>query len=75
MCIRDRVEAQPAVGDLLLEEGVVVLRGGKVQHRVIGVSGLDDGKARGFGPAAAAYHLRDEAEHVFVGTEALRKQQ
>ena len=38
-----RVEAQPAVGDLLLEEGVVVLGGGEVEDGVVGVGGLDDG--------------------------------
>ena len=70
-----RVQAQFPVGDLLLEKGVVILRGSKVQHRVIGVGGLDDGKARVLGAAAAAHHLRDEAEHVLVGAEALRKQQ
>ena len=31
-----RVQAQFPVGDLLLEKGVVVLRSGKVQHRVPG---------------------------------------
>ena len=37
--------------------------------------GLDDGKARVLCTAAAAHYLRDEAEHVLVGAEALCEQQ
>ena len=70
-----RVQAQFPVRDLLLEKGVVVLCGGKVEHRVVGVGGLDDGKAGVLCPATAAHHLRDEAEHVLVGAEALCEQQ
>ena len=70
-----RVQAQLAVGDFLLKKGIVVLRGGKVQHRVIGVGGLDDGKTGVFGPAAPAHHLRDEAEHGLIRPEALGEQE
>ena len=45
-----RIKPQLPVGDLLLEERVVVLRGGKVKHRVVRVGGPDDGKAGVFLP-------------------------
>ena len=70
-----RVQPQLPVSDLLLEEGVVVLRGGEVEHRVVGVGGLDDGKTGVFGPAAPAHHLRDEAEHGLIRPEALGEQE
>ena len=70
-----RIKPQLPVGDLLLEERVVVLRGGKVEHRVVRVGGLDDGKAGVFCPAAPAHHLRDEAEHGLISPEALGEQE
>ena len=59
----------------MLVESIVILCGGKGEHRVVRVGGLDDGKAGLFCTAAASHHLCDQAEHVLVCTEALREQQ